>query len=107
MDTTHQNHRQPKRKPKTLKPISATGQNQPELVPAEKVLPNENDENLKTSLLKKIWNQNANLKNATIQAGTYFYDLKTVAAKNGFAFYLQLKTKLVLQTWFCICSWVA
>jgi len=44
------------------------------------------------------------LKNATVEAGTYFYDLKTVAAKNGFAFYLQLKTKLVLQRWFCFCS---
>jgi len=52
-DTTHQNHRQPKRKPKTLKPISATGQSQTEIMPAEKVLPNENDENLKTRLLKK------------------------------------------------------
>jgi len=52
-DMTNQNHRQPKRPPKTLKPISATGQNHPELMPAEKVLPNENDENLKTCLLKK------------------------------------------------------
>ena len=62
---------------------------------------------LKNLLAEKIWNQNANLKNATVEAGIYFYDLKTVAAKNGFAFYLQLKTKLVLQRWFCICSWVA
>jgi len=52
-DTTHQNHHQPKRKPKTLKSISATRQSQPELMPAEKALPNENDENLKTCLLKK------------------------------------------------------
>jgi len=36
-----------------LKPISMAGQNQPELMPAEKVLPNENNENLKTCLLKK------------------------------------------------------
>jgi len=52
-DTTHQNHRQPKRTPKNLKPISATRQSQPEIMPAEKALPNENDENLKTCLLKK------------------------------------------------------
>jgi len=33
------------------------------------------------------------LKRATVEAGIYFYDLKTVAAKNGFAFYLQLNSK--------------
>jgi len=49
----NQNHCEAKRKPKTLKSISATGQNQPELMPVEKALPNENDDNLKTCLLKK------------------------------------------------------
>jgi hypothetical protein len=51
--TTNQNHRRPKRKPKTLKPILATRLNQPELLPAKKTAPNENAENLKTCLLKK------------------------------------------------------
>ena len=54
-DTANQNRRRPKRKLKTLKPISATGQNQPELMPAEKTPPNEKAENLKTCLLKNIW----------------------------------------------------
>ena len=61
---------------------------------------------LENPLTEKIWNQSAHLKSATVEAGTYFYDSKTAAAKNGFAFYLQLKTKLVLQRWFCICSWL-
>jgi hypothetical protein len=54
MDTANQNHRRPKRKPKTLKPISATRQNQPELTPPQKIPPNEKAENLKTCLLKNI-----------------------------------------------------
>ena len=51
-DTANQNHRRPKRKPKTLKPILATWQNQPELMPTKKTPPRENAENLKTCLLK-------------------------------------------------------
>jgi hypothetical protein len=54
IDTTNQNRRRPKRKPKTLKPISATRQNQPEFMPMQKTLPNEKAENLKTYLLKNI-----------------------------------------------------
>jgi len=50
----NQNHRRPKRKPKTLKPISATWQNQLELMPTKKTPPNEKAENLKTCLLKNI-----------------------------------------------------
>jgi len=53
-DTTNQNHRRPKRKRKTLKPILATRQNQPELTPTKKPPPNEKAENLKTCLLKNI-----------------------------------------------------
>jgi len=40
-DTTHQNHRQPKRKPKILKPISATRQSQPETLLTKENLLNE------------------------------------------------------------------
>jgi len=49
----NQNQRKPKRKQKTLKPISATRQNQPEFMPVKKPPPNKNAENLKTCLLKK------------------------------------------------------
>jgi hypothetical protein len=37
-----------------MKPILATRQKQPELMPAEKTPPNEKAENLKTCLLKNI-----------------------------------------------------
>jgi hypothetical protein len=53
-DTANQNRRRPKRKPKTLKPISETRQNQPETMPAQKTPPNEKAKNLKTCLLKNI-----------------------------------------------------
>jgi len=43
----------PKHKLKILKPISATRQNQPEIMPTKKTPPNEKAENLKTCLLKK------------------------------------------------------
>jgi hypothetical protein len=35
----NQNHRKPKHKPKTLKPISATWQRQPEIMPTKKLPP--------------------------------------------------------------------
>ena len=54
-NTTNQNRREPKCKPKTLKPISATRQNQPETLLTAKTPPNEKAENLKTCLLKNIW----------------------------------------------------
>ena len=38
-NTANQNHRRPKRNPKTLKPILATRQNQPELMREKKLLP--------------------------------------------------------------------
>jgi hypothetical protein len=50
----NQNHCRTKRKLKTLKPVLETWQNQPELMPAEKMPPNEKAENLKTCLLKNI-----------------------------------------------------
>jgi hypothetical protein len=53
-DTANQNHRRPKRKPKTLKPISETRQNQPETMPTKKTPLNEKVEDLKTCLLKNI-----------------------------------------------------
>ena len=53
-DTANQNQRRPKRKRKTLKPISATRQNQPETMPTKRTPPNEKAENLKTCLLKNI-----------------------------------------------------
>jgi len=44
----NQNHSKLKHKRKTLKPISATGQNQLEIMPTKKTPPNEKAENLKT-----------------------------------------------------------
>ena len=50
----NQNQSWPKPKLKTLKPISATGQNQPEIMPTKKTPPNKNAENLKAVCWKNI-----------------------------------------------------
>ncbi len=50
----NQNQSWPKPKLKTLKRISATGQNQPEIMPTKKTPPNKNAENLKAVCWKNI-----------------------------------------------------
>ena len=102
-DTANQNHRRPKRKRKTLKPILATGQNQPEFMPAKKTPPNENAENLKTCLLKNIWPKTLFWKVSPSKQEIYFYELKTATLKNDF----NPKTKLANQRRIWFCSWVA
>ena len=86
----NQNHCEPKRKPKTLKPILATRQNRPEIMPAEKVPPSENAENLKTCLLKKYWPKPLTWKIPPLKR---FWISTPIT-----------KVNLANQIWFCICS---
>ena len=82
-DTANKNHRKPKRQPKTLKPISATGQNQPETLPTKKTPLNEKDKNWKPACWK-IYDQTLIWKVPPPKQEIYFYELKTATLKNDF-----------------------
>ncbi len=88
-DTTFQNQSWPKRKLKTLKPILATRQNQPETLLMKKNLLNEKDK--LENLLAENQTQTKLKKNATAKKWIWFSELND-------------KTNLANQRRFCICS---
>ena len=108
----NQNHRKPKRKPETMKPILATWQNQLELMPAKKTLPNEKAENLptggcaKTCLLKKYWPKTLLWKVPPLKTN-WLYELKiTTPEKRYFSQKRNLRIKGVFGFalgWLTVC----
>jgi hypothetical protein len=83
-----------------LKPISATRQSQPEIMPAKKTLPNEKAENLKTWLLKKYWPKLLTWKEPPLKLNLP-YKLKTAMLKNKLA----NQRRIWFCSCFCSCSW--
>jgi hypothetical protein len=97
----NQNHRRPKRKPKTLKPISATRQKQPETLLTKENLLNEKAK--LENLLIENQTQTQFKKNAAATKLNLFFPNSTtkrnLRIKDGFAFALGLPNGLRYLRW--------